>query len=382
MHGWLDTKLTVDWRPLAGLHDIVEPWRALAARAIEPNAFYEPAFALAAAAAFGPDAHALLVWAPKPARRLAGFFPARIGRRFGMGPRLLAGWIHPFAMLGTPLVDRDHSDAVIATWLDRVGGEPAWPDVALLPTCSAEGPFAAALERVLASRGLPHADFGLHRRALLSPGSERKRYLARSIGARHRKELPRKRRRLAELGAVSHEVTTVEEDIRNALECFFELEARGWKGRRGTAATQCDKRLRFFRTAVTGLARDGKARIDLLRVGERVIATTIALRSGDSMFGWKMAYDEAFAKYSPGAQLILNLTEDALADPALARIDSCAEANHPLIDHLWRDRFTVSDRLLALRGDRRAAFQAACLVEKTRRKAIRGAKAVRDRLRG
>jgi CelD/BcsL family acetyltransferase involved in cellulose biosynthesis len=382
MHGSLRRRLTVEWRPLAGLADIAEPWRALAARAIEPNVFYEPAFALAAAAVFGPDAHAALVWMPAPDRRLAGFFPIRVARRLGVGPRLLAGWIHPFAMLGTPLVERDHADAVIAAWLDRAGGEPALPDVALLPTCSAQGPFAEALERVLASRGLRHADFDLQRRALLSPGSERAHYLARSVGVRHRKELPRKRRRLAELGDVVHEVATAEADVGQALECFFDLEARGWKGRRGTAAMQCDKRLAFFRKAVADLARDGKARIDLLRVDGRAIATTIVLRSADALFGWKMAYDESFAKYSPGAQLILDLTRDVLADGAVARVDSCAAANHPLIDHLWCDRFTVSDRLMALRNDRQAAFDAARMIETVHRGARRGAKVVRDSLRG
>src|SRR5229473_779498 len=44
-----DTALTTQWRPLAALGDIAAEWRALAQRAAEPNAFYEPAFALAAA---------------------------------------------------------------------------------------------------------------------------------------------------------------------------------------------------------------------------------------------------------------------------------------------------------------------------------------------
>ena len=37
-------------------------WRDLAARALEPNVFYDPAFALAAAPVFGADAGAVLVW--------------------------------------------------------------------------------------------------------------------------------------------------------------------------------------------------------------------------------------------------------------------------------------------------------------------------------
>ena len=43
--------LLVERRPLAALDDIVDPWRRLAERAAEPNVFYTPDFALAAAPA-------------------------------------------------------------------------------------------------------------------------------------------------------------------------------------------------------------------------------------------------------------------------------------------------------------------------------------------
>ena len=44
---------TVEWRPLTGLEPIAPQWRELAARALEPNVFYEAAFALPAAPVFG-----------------------------------------------------------------------------------------------------------------------------------------------------------------------------------------------------------------------------------------------------------------------------------------------------------------------------------------
>jgi hypothetical protein len=53
VHGTIDSVFRVEWRPLAGLGAIAAEWRALAARALEPNVFYEPAFALAAAPVFG-----------------------------------------------------------------------------------------------------------------------------------------------------------------------------------------------------------------------------------------------------------------------------------------------------------------------------------------
>src|SRR5690349_765445 len=97
--------LTTEWRPLATLGGIAAEWRALARRAAEPNVFYEPAFALAAAPVLGADAGAVLVRSVEP-RRLIGFFPCRIqARRYGVRLPLLVGWTHPYAPLETPLVD-------------------------------------------------------------------------------------------------------------------------------------------------------------------------------------------------------------------------------------------------------------------------------------
>src|SRR5262249_53860453 len=111
--------LRVEWQPLAAWPAIVPAWRALAARALESNIFYEPSFAQAAAAVFGRDLGAMLVWSPTD--QLAGFFPARFERRVGM--RVLAAWTHPYAPLGTPLVDRDAADAVLAAWLDHLASD-------------------------------------------------------------------------------------------------------------------------------------------------------------------------------------------------------------------------------------------------------------------
>jgi hypothetical protein len=52
VHGTIESTLEVEWRPLAELASIAPEWRALAARALMPNVFYEPAFALAAQPVF------------------------------------------------------------------------------------------------------------------------------------------------------------------------------------------------------------------------------------------------------------------------------------------------------------------------------------------
>ena len=63
--------------------------------------------------------------------------------------------------------------------------------------------------------------------------------------------------------------------------------------------------------------------------------------AGSTAYTWKIAFDEAFRRFSPGAQLMLEAPRSLFSDPNVARIDSCAAADHPMIDHLWKDRLAV-----------------------------------------
>ena len=63
-----------------------------------------------------------------------------------------------------------------------------------------------------------------------------------------------------------------------------------------------------MREAVTALAAKGDARIDRLIHDGHPVAASITLRSGNAAWFWKIAYDEAFARASPGVQLTLDLT--------------------------------------------------------------------------
>jgi CelD/BcsL family acetyltransferase involved in cellulose biosynthesis len=367
--------LRVEWRPL----DAIDPaaWRALAARALEPNVFYEPAFALPAATVFGHGVHAVLVWSSTG--QLMGLFPCSSERRYGVPPVVLTGWTHPYGPLGTPLVDRDQPETVIAVWLDHLARAHDMPAVMLLPLIP-DGPFANALATVLACRGALSREFGRHRRAMLAPGSGRAAYLEQAVGPKKRKELRRQRHRLIDQGDLVVDMAIRPSDINQGLADFFVLEGRGWKGRAGTAAIRDSAVRTFVQRAVAGLAAEGKARIDRLCVGEKTVAAIVTLRSGETAWSWKIAYDESFGRASPGVQLMMELSESFLADASLTRIDSCATADHPMIDHLWRERLALADRLIAVRPT--SAFALACRFEHIRRAAMSGAKALRDRMRG
>lgn len=370
-----------EWRALSELDSIADDWRELAARAVAANVFYEPAFALAAAPLFGRGVGAVLVWSGTSPRRLLGFFPARIEtRRYGVKLPVLVGWTHPFAPLGTPLVERDAAEPVIAAWLAFLAGNADLPGLLLLPFVPEDGPFAAALAAILRRARMPAAGFNKHCRALLAPRQgERADYLQRALSARRLKELRRLGRRLGELGAMLFAATADPPALDAAVDDFLTLEASGWKGKAGTAALADDAVGDFVRTAVQALAQGGRVVINRILVDGAAIAAAITLRSADCAWFWKIAYDERFARYSPGVLLTLALTENLLDDAALANADSCAGADHPMIDHIWRERLPLCDLLIALRPQ--APFSLTRRLESLRGAAIAAARRFRDKVR-
>jgi CelD/BcsL family acetyltransferase involved in cellulose biosynthesis len=367
--------LTTEWRPLAGLAGVAAEWQALARRAVEPNVFYEPAFALAAAPALAPDAGAVLVRAAGQ-QQLIGLFPCRIEpRRYGVRLPLLAGWAHEYGPLGTPLVDADALHPTVAAFLDHVADDPKLPKLLRMPYQVEDGPVATALVSVMAQRGGRTARFDRHQRALLAPPKDRAGYLDAALGRKKRKELGRQRRRLDEAGGLQLTFAGTPAEAAEALADFLALEARGWKGAAGTAATQSDAIRRFMESAVAGLAAQGQARVARLVHADRAIAAGVLLTSGRGAWFWKIAHDEDAARASPGVQLTLDLTETILRDGDIAWCDSCATADHAMIDSIWRERRPMVDLLCALEPG--IDFAVACRLEALRRRVIAAARKIR-----
>ncbi len=378
MHAPLSNASGTQWCGLSALMLLAGEIRALAARAAEPNVFYEPAFMLAAGQVFGAGAGAVLV--RSATGRLTGLFPARIERPQGGLVPMLAGWTHPFAPLGVPLVDRDDPEATVAAWLDHLAQDRTMPALLLMPFVPEQGAFARAFDAVLSRSGRASAIFDRHERALLDPGAERSGYVERTVSAGRRKEMRRQRRRLEECGPVTFVSTPDPDGIAAALKDFLVLEASGWKGVAGTAIVDDPAVKAFVQTAVASLAAEGHARVDRLMLDGRAVAATVTLQSGDTAWCWKIGYNEGMARFSPGVQLICELTERLAAEGGVARADSCATTDHPMIDHIWRERLTLSDRLVALKTSA-VPFALAGGLESLRRYGIATAKSLRDRIR-
>jgi hypothetical protein len=101
------------------------------------------------------------------------------------------------------------------------------------------------------------------------------------------------------------------------------------------------------------MARDMGAR-GLFQVAEltlngATIASGLLMRQADRVLFFKIAYDESLSRFSPGVQLTVELTRRFIEDPTVKFVDSTATAEHPMIDHVWRERLTVGDLYIPTR---------------------------------
>jgi CelD/BcsL family acetyltransferase involved in cellulose biosynthesis len=130
--------------------------------------------------------------------------------------------------------------------------------------------------------------------------------------ARHtRRELLRLRRKLeAEQSAVVRTLATPS-DLGTQLDAFFALEARGWKGRRGTAIISSERTTAFYRAVAAGFAERGELRISTIEADGRLIAFDLGLVSAGRLWVLKGSYDEAYRRYAPGLLLLLAEIERA-----------------------------------------------------------------------
>jgi CelD/BcsL family acetyltransferase involved in cellulose biosynthesis len=254
-------------------------------------------------------------------------------------------WSHKYGPLGAPLVEGGDPAAAVAALID--GLAPAGSNTAVvIPDLPLDGSVAAALVAAARRQGRPVDILAPRLRAILDRPAGGGFDLRATLPAKRRKELGRQFRRLADLGTVTVESATDLRKVLSALDEFMALEAAGWKGRRGTALISSPEAAAFARAAVAGRAAAGAARIDGIAVGGRPVAMLVSFISGATAFTWKIAYDETFARFSPGAQLMLEAAARIFAETAVTRIDSCADADHPMIDRLWSGRMSVGTLVL------------------------------------
>lgn len=353
-------------------------WRDLADRALEPNVFMDPSFA-APAAIHLPSSQRpefVAVWEGigfDPRGRMIAL--AALQSRPSMLTRGLAlGWVHPHAALGAPLVDRLAAARAIDALFDWVARDPREWTGLVLPRLVRSGPLFEMLVARAAAADRSWSAAALFQRAVLRNERRSDDDAARGASKKRLKEHNRLLARLGERGRLEIRSVSDASDIRRELEVFLALESTGWKGRRGTALLSSAGDAAFTRVMARLMARRAQCRIDSLTLDGRPLAMAILIESAGRSYFWKTAYDEDFAAYSPGALLARALVDRQLAQPGIDLTDSCAIADHPMIDRIWPDRQTMADFEICCAPKQARAYHAALRRRSTARRLRAGAK--------
>jgi CelD/BcsL family acetyltransferase involved in cellulose biosynthesis len=332
-------------------------WERLVAQAAEPNPFFEPWFLLPSLRQWAANEQVVIkAWYHQG--RLAGLVPlARSAEYYGHTVPHARGWLHANAFCGVPLIAAGYEDAfwhALLAHFDCLARRALFLHLPLQP---ADGPVNAALDRVLAASGRAHYVASEENRALLTGGGTATDYLAAAMSAKKRKELRRQHNRLAEEGCLTLERLDGDEGLGAWTEEFLILEAAGWKGNEGSALASAPETAAFFAATLAGAATAGRLERLALRCNGRAIAMLVNLITAPGAYSFKTAFDEDYARYSPG--MLLQLENLALLERSdIQWADSCAVEGHPMIDRLWRGRRRMISRNIAIGGPlRRTAFR-------------------------
>lgn len=279
-----------------------QAWSQLEDRALEPNAYLSPDFVLPTIAHLEPADRLRIVAVRRtgtPAALVAlGVFRICPGSRHLPLPHL-QGFLGVHSFLGGLLLDRDEAEPALEAFFDGLRTLVwRWQGV-VLERCWSDGAQADLLRRVLDTRRLHHQAADTCQRAVLALPVDAEAHLA-GLSASLRQNLGRCRRRLQEQGELHCRTLREPVSCGQVVEDFLALEHMGWKGERGSSLRADPRHEAFFRDMMARFARRGRALVTHISVAGRPVAATSNLISGQAGFAFKVGWDPAFAKFSPG----------------------------------------------------------------------------------
>ncbi len=323
----------------------IDRWRDLARSAAEPNPFFEPELVLPARDHLDGGGSVDLLLALE-ADEWHGCIPLTDGRGWRRTPvRSASSWIHLYCFAGTPLVRSGSEERVLGAWVE----EAPWAGFLGLDLLATESSVGKALGRACANAGRHGVTYETTDRAGVLRDGEG--VFPLTLKPKRRRELERQRRRLEE--RLGGPLTTTVEDGPTAVAGFLALESAGWKGRDGTALASDPAHRAFFEEMCRGFGDAGRLRLFRFGTPEHPVALLCCLVSGNTLFEFKIAFDEDLAEFSPGIQLERDVLAMVGADqPEVIRIDSCAIPTNQMANRFFADRIPIGAVAIPAKGFR------------------------------
>src|SRR5262245_25334691 len=345
---------------LTEMEKYIAAWEDLAGAAIEPNVFYEPWMLMPALRAYGGARRSLfaLVMSQDPARPqgpplMCGLFPLELRDSYDnisskLPLKTLCLWRkREMTYLCASLLRAGYGrEALLAffDWLDAGSHNCSLMEFGFVP---AEGPFHHLLVDYLNDRLKFTYVAESHTRALFRPAADAEVSSRSGLHRARRKEYRRQERRLAESGRLEYATLGPGDDADAWIEEFLEFEANTWKGKGGRALSCNATDREYFVQVAREAFQRGKLMMLALRFNGRPIAYKLNFLSGVGSFAFKIAFDEEYARYSPGVLLELENIRLLHERPEIRWMDSCANPDRFMINQLWTDRRAIQTLVIS-----------------------------------
>jgi CelD/BcsL family acetyltransferase involved in cellulose biosynthesis len=251
----------------------------------------------------------LAVHVARRGERVVGAVPFCITRRRGIRVTGFLGGVHS-ALADMLVAEGEPEETVQALAASAAGTRHDLADLFGLPAGSKLARSLAPGLRTIKRVEAPVLD--------LSPGWEAV-YRAKT-DAKKRNLHKRRRRQLSELGALDVARARTPDELEAALEEAFRLHALRWSGRPDGSGFVTATGRRFNREALLALAARDIPRIVLLRLDGRAIAFHYFLVYEQTMYVYRLAFDPAFARFSPGLVNTLDALEWA-SEEGVVRVE-------------------------------------------------------------
>lgn len=321
----------------------------------EENVFYEPWMIEAAMVHLAPaqSLSILCFYGTERPNWLCGFFPLARTELHPLLPlRIYRMWQHLHCLRCTPLIRNGFGEAcwnALFDWLER---QPSFRRILDLRCLSVGGEVERTLRRVLEAQATTRFVVLEQESAFLSIGSDSEEILRQAMSGTTLAKLRRQQRRLAESGELLFADIGEEPDQDRLVSEFLQLEASGWKGRKGSALACRNNEANFFRAVIAEAQARGQLSFPTLRLDGQLIAARNAFLSRSGCFCFKTAYDETYSKFSPGILLqieFLRRMHDP-NDPVYRKLrwaDSCAAPGTSPAYRCWPERKTIRNYRIA-----------------------------------
>ena len=358
----LPSRMHARIEPISELSDgDIAAWRALAADPLEANPAVDPDLLLAAVAHTHARAGLRLILIEEdgllhaclPIRQIDRW---RSFQRVGLTSRLDDTPVPVLPVLGAPLVRRETGERAVRALLVALRAEAGRRGASwiVLERLNRDGEVARLLQAACALEHLPAHTYDHWERPVLRRRTEADGWAAGLSQQRLRDHAKKRRRLEREAGGA---VTVVDRRGEPAAgDDLLRIEASGWKGAEGTAmATQADQAA-FLRACVAALDAVGHSHLLTLEAGGQTIAVCWAVESGDVLYLLRIAFDERFARCSPGGLLESAAAEFFHRSTTAAFMDPCCAPSNAFHSHFLPDRQGVCSMLVGVGSSRDRAM--------------------------